>query len=185
LQKAEVGIRDRTRTPTIQDFVESDFIPFIEARFQHKPNTLAYYRNGWRSLEAHAPLAGCTLDVVTADKVGTFIAKLRHDGLCVGSINRRLEVLRRLLRLATEWGKVQKVLPKVEMLPGEIHRDRVPSEEEETRYLEGATAIGTRFRRPINERCVASARRFAVRSQSNRRTLSYSETLPRCSSTAD
>jgi site-specific recombinase XerC len=70
------------------------------------------------------------------------IAKLRQDGLSVASINRRLEVLRRLLKLAMEWGKVEKALPKVEMLPGENHRDRVLSEEEETRYLEGATAIG-------------------------------------------
>jgi len=30
----------------------------------------------------------------------------------------------------------------VEMLPGENHRDRVLSEEEETRYLAGATAVG-------------------------------------------
>ena len=117
-------------------------MPFIEARFQHKRNTLDYYRNGWRSLKAHAPLAGCTLDNITADKIGTFVTKLRQDGLSIASINRRLEVLRRLLRLATEWGKVEKVLPKVDMLPGENHRDRVLSEEEETRYLQGATALG-------------------------------------------
>jgi len=142
LAKGEVGLRDRTRVPTIQDFAEGDFMPFIEARFQHKRNTLDYYRNGWRSLKAHAPLAGCTLDNITADKIGTFLAKLRQDRLSIASINRRLEVLRRLLRLATEWGKVEKVLPKVEMLPGENHRDRVLSEEEETRYLEGATVLG-------------------------------------------
>ena len=142
LAKAEVGIRDRTSTPTIQDFVESDFIPFIQARFQHKPNTLAYYRDGWRTLDAHAPLARCALDAVTTDKIGTFVAKLRRDGLCIGSINRRLEVLRRLLKLATEWGKVQKILPKIEMLPGENHRERVLSEEEETRYLAGAAEVG-------------------------------------------
>lgn len=44
--------------------------------------------------------------------------------------------------LAQEWGKVEKVLPRVRMLPGERHRDRVLSADEEARYLMAATAIG-------------------------------------------
>jgi len=60
--------------------------------------------------------------------------------LKVSSINRELEVLRRMLRLAVEWGKVDKALPKAEMLAGESHRERVLSGEEETRYLVAATA---------------------------------------------
>jgi integrase len=143
LAKGEVGIRDRAPVPTLNYFADVHFVPFIDARFQDKANTLDYYKNGLRSLKAHAPLAGCTLDSITADKIGTYVAKLRQDGLSVASINRRLEVLRRLLKLAMEWGKVEKALPKVQMLPGENHRDRVLSEEEETRYLEGATAIGS------------------------------------------
>jgi integrase len=142
LAKGEVGIRDRAPVPTLTEFADADFLPFIEARFENKPNTLDYYKNGLKSLKAHAPLAGCTLDTITADRVGAFVAKLRQDSLSVASINRQLEVLRRLLKLAVEWGKVEKVLPRVEMLPGENHRDRVLSEEEETRYLEGATTIG-------------------------------------------
>jgi integrase len=60
----------------------------------------------------------------------------------VSTINRQLEVLRRMLKLAMEWGKVEKVLPRVEMLPGENHRERVLSADEEARYLEAAAAIG-------------------------------------------
>jgi len=142
LAKGEVGLRDHKPAPTLKEFADGNFLPFIEARFENKPNTLDYYKNGLKSLKAHAPLASCTLDTITADRIGAFVAKLRQDGLSVASINRQLEVLRRLLRLAMEWGKVDKALPKVEMLPGENHRDRVLSEEEETRYLEGATAIG-------------------------------------------
>ena len=142
LAKGEVGIRDRKPVPTLKDFADADFLPFIEARFESKPNTLAYYKNGLKSLKAHVPLAGCSLDTITADKIGAFVAKLRQDSLSVASINRQLEVLRRLLKLAVDWGKVEKVLPRVEMLPGENHRDRVLSEEEESRYLESATAIG-------------------------------------------
>jgi len=50
--------------------------------------------------------------------------------------------LRRMLKLAMEWGKVEKALPKVETLPGENHREWVLTEDEEGRYLEAATAIG-------------------------------------------
>jgi len=142
LAKGEVGLRDRKPVPTLKEFADGDFLPFIEARFQNKPNTLDYYRNGLKSIKAHAPLSGCTLDTITADKIGAFVAKIRQDGLAVASINRQLEVLRRLLKVAMEWGKVEKALPKVEMLPGENHRDRVLSGEEENRYLEAATAIG-------------------------------------------
>src|SRR5215831_12331880 len=100
LAKGEVGLRDRKPAPTLKDFADGDFLPFIEARFENKPNTLDYYRNGLKSLKAHPQLAGCALDSITADKIGGFVAKLRQSGLSVASINRQLEVLRRLLKLA-------------------------------------------------------------------------------------
>jgi len=126
----------------LKEFAERDFIPFIEARSRDKPNTLGYYKNGLKGLMSPAPLAGCPLDCITADKIGGFVSKLRHTGLTAASINRQLEVVRRMMKLATEWGKVEKGLPKVEMLPGENHRDRVLTAEEEGRYLESANAIG-------------------------------------------
>jgi integrase len=142
LAKGEVGIRDRLPVPALKDFAEKDFKPYIESRFLNTPKTLDYYRNGLRSLSAHAPLATCALDNITSDKISGFVAKLREAELAVSSINRQLEVLRRMFKLAVEWGKVEKALPKVEMLAGENHRERVLSADEEARYLEGATAIG-------------------------------------------
>lgn len=62
--------------------------------------------------------------------------------MSIASINRQLEVLRRLLKLATDWGKVERTLPKVEMLPGENHRDRVLSADDEASYLEATVSIG-------------------------------------------
>ena len=87
------------------------------------------------------PLSCCALDLIKADKVAGFIAKLRQADLSVASINRQLEVLRRMLKLAVEWGKTEKILPRVEMLPGENHRDRVLSNEEEIRYLKATADI--------------------------------------------
>jgi len=142
LAKGEVGLRDRTPVPTLKDFAEHDFEPYIESRFVNKPKTLEYYRTGLKNLNGFPPLAGCTLDAITAEKISGFVAKRREAGLQVSTINRQLEVLRRMLKLATEWGKVEKALPKVEMLPGENHRDRVLSTGEESGYLEATTAMG-------------------------------------------
>ena len=55
-------------------------------------------------------------------------------GLQVASINRELQVLRRLLHLAAEWGFVEQI-PKIRMLSGERHREFVLLPEEEGRYL--------------------------------------------------
>ena len=140
--KGEAGIRDRLPAPTLKCFAERDFTPFIEARFQSKPKTLGYYKNGIKSLNNYAPLASCVLDAITAERIAGFIAIRRAAGLQVSSVNRELEVLRRIFKLAMEWGKVEKALPKVEMLRGENHRDRVLSGEEEARYLEAAEGIG-------------------------------------------
>jgi integrase len=142
LAKGEVGIRDRKPPPTLKDFAENDFKPFVESRFQNKPKTLEYYRAGIRTLVDYSPLAKCTLDEITTEKIAGFVAKRREADLAVASINRRLEVLRRMLKLAVEWGKVDRILPRVEMLPGENHRHRVLSGDEETRYLTAASTIG-------------------------------------------
>ena len=58
-------------------------------------------------------------------------------------MNCELQVLRRMFTLAIEWGKVERVLPRVRMIPGAAHRDRVISGNEEKTYLEAAQAIGT------------------------------------------
>ena len=46
-------------------------------------------------------------------------------GMKIATVNRELQVLRRMFALAMEWGKVEKALPRVRMIPGEAHRDLV------------------------------------------------------------
>jgi hypothetical protein len=58
LAKGEVGLRDRKPVPTLKDFAEKEFKPFIESRFQNKAKTLEYYRAGIRTLVDYAPLTG-------------------------------------------------------------------------------------------------------------------------------
>ena len=74
-------------------------------------------------------------------KIAGYAAKRQDVGLQVSSINRELQVLRRMFYLTQEWGKVEKALPKVRMLPGERHRERVLTAEEETHYLGAARPL--------------------------------------------
>jgi integrase len=142
LAKGEVGIREKKLAPTVQEFAKQDFLPFIESRFAAKRGTLGYYRNGVKQIVGFAPIASCRLDSVTVDKISSFISKRQARGLQVTSINRQLEVLRRMFALAAEWGKMNVAPPKVKMLSGENHRERVLSHDEEARYLAATSDVG-------------------------------------------
>ena len=86
-------------------------------------------------------LAGERIDNINSDKISGYVTKRQRRGLQISSINRELQVLRRMFHLFQEWGKVEKVLPKVTMLPGERHRERVLSPEEEELYLAEAKPL--------------------------------------------
>ena len=86
LAKGEVGIRDRVPVPTLKDFAEQDFLPFIESRFKNRLRTLEYYKNGIKNLMGFAPLANSTLDMITNGKIAAFVTKRREAGLQVTSI---------------------------------------------------------------------------------------------------
>lgn len=141
LAKGEVGIRDRKPVPTLTEFTKRDFLPFVESTFKAKAKTLRYYTNGVDRLLDYDALAGEKLDIINSDKISGYVAKRQRKGLQISSINRELQVLRRMFHLAQEWGKVEKVLPEVTMLPGERHRERVLSFEEEEQYLAKAKPL--------------------------------------------
>jgi integrase len=142
LAKGEVGIRERKPVQTLSEFAEQEFLPFVESRFAAKPKTLEYYKTGLKRLKEFSPLARCKLDAISPSAITDFIEVLRSDKLQISSINRVLEVLRRMLRLSLEWGKTERVPPKVQMIPGENERDRVLTDDEESRYLTAATRVG-------------------------------------------
>ena len=101
---------------------------------------LDFYRVGVRAIKEYRPIARLKLDEVTSESAAEFAAQRRAQkgGLEVSTVNSSLRVLRRALRQAAEWGLIQAV-PKIKMLPGERHRERVLSVEEEARYLLAAS----------------------------------------------
>lgn len=147
LAQEGLGIRKKRRTPTLREFAERDFLPYIRSTFAGKPKTASYYENGTARLLAYRKLAEEPLDRITTETIAGYVARRRQAGLKVSSINRELQVLRRMFHLAAEWGKTDRALCKVRMLPGEAHRERVLTPEEEARYLKAARDWST-LRRP-------------------------------------
>jgi integrase len=137
MAKGEVGIREKKPVPVLRDFVRTRFLPWAESVFSPKPKTWLWYRNGARRLMSYLPLADRHLNEITGESVAAYVAYRQSRGLQVSSINRELQVLRRVLHLAVEWG-VTDVSPRIKMLSGERHRERVVSRQEETRYLTAA-----------------------------------------------
>jgi integrase len=133
LAKGEVGIREKKIVPTLADFLTERFEPWAEGSTSTK-TWLDYYRPGIRTLQKYKPIANLHLDEITSEKVADFAAWRQSSGLQVSSVNSSLQVLRRTLRLAAQWGVIE-VSPLVKMLPGERHREHVVKFDEEARYL--------------------------------------------------
>src|SRR5262249_12243692 len=85
----------------------------------------------------YADLAERELDKITSENVADFAAHRQSQSLQPSSVNRSLQVLRRVLRLAVEWGVIP-AAPKVKMLRGERHTERVVTPKDEARYLAAA-----------------------------------------------
>jgi integrase len=132
----EVGIRERKAVPTLVEFCETRFEPWVESTTSKK-TWLDFYRVGLRAIKGCRPLASLKLDEITSERATEFGAYRQSQGLQVSTVNSSLRVLRRVLRIASEWGMLSTV-PRIKMLPGERHRERVVSFEEEARYLAAA-----------------------------------------------
>jgi len=135
LAKGEVGIRERKPVPMLCEFCEKRFEPWIKSTTASK-TWLDFYRVGLRAIKGYRHLSSLKLDEITSENAAEFGAHRRAQkgGLQVSTVNSSLRVLRRVLRQAAEWGLLQTV-PKIKMLPGERHRERVLSPEDEARYL--------------------------------------------------
>jgi integrase len=139
LAKGEVGIREKKPVPTLSEFIEIRFEPWAKATFEKtSPKTwFDWYRVGLRAIQGRKVFAGLPLNDITSETIAGFAAHRHAGGKQISTVNSTLRVLRRILGMAVEWGVLEAV-PKVMMLPGERHRDRVVTPEEEASYLAAA-----------------------------------------------
>jgi integrase len=136
LAKGEAGFREKKPVPTLAEFVRDRFEPWARANFEiNSPKTwFDWYRTNLRTLVAYATLADRKLDQITGEDIAEFAAYRQGRGLQVSSVNSSIRVLRRVLRMAAEWGTIP-VAAKIKLLRGERHRERVISQNEEALYL--------------------------------------------------
>jgi hypothetical protein len=135
LAKGEVGIRDRKPVPTLAQFINGRIEPWAELR-----SSWLWFRAGIRPLLKYKPIAATKLDEISSATADDYAAHRQSQGLQVSTVNRELRVLRRLLRLAMEWGLVERA-PKLAMCGKETYRERVVSDDELARYLHSASPL--------------------------------------------
>jgi integrase len=134
-----VGIREKETMPTLAEFIDNRFEPWARSQFERSsPKTWkGWYRTNLRVLSGFPALADTKLDQISSEDTTAFAAHRHAKNLQVSSINSSLRVLRRLLRVAVEWGVIP-ACPKVKLLRGERHRERVITPVEELKYLAAA-----------------------------------------------
>jgi integrase len=142
LAKGEVGIREKKPVPSLKEFIEDRFEPWAKTQFERSsPKTWkGWYRTNLRLLAAFPDLANKKLDEISCEDATGFAAHRQAKKMQVSSINSSLRVLRRLLRVASEWGVISRS-PKVQLLRGERHRERVITRAEEAKYLSAAPEL--------------------------------------------
>jgi integrase len=131
LAKGEVGIREKKAAPALKEFCTGRIEPYAKAL---SPTKWIWYRAGIRALLKYATLANTPLDEIKSEVGAGFAAWRTGQEITPGAINSNLRVLRRILRLAADWGVIE-VAPKIQLLAGEARRERVITPEEETAYL--------------------------------------------------
>jgi integrase len=143
LAKGEVGIRDKKVMPRLSEFIKGRFEPWARGTFEKSsPKTWRdYYKVGIKAIRDYKPLADAALDQITSETAAVFAAHRHAQGRQVSTVNSSLQILRRMLRLAVEWGVSDSAVPKICMMPGERHREHVVTVEEEARYLSAAPEL--------------------------------------------
>lgn len=128
LAMGNFGILQQKPTLKLGDFLKQRIEPWARCR-----SAWPWYWSGIRPLLQSKNIANTTLNQITSETAAAYAAE-RQSHVVTGTVNRELRVLRRVLRLAVEWGLLSQA-PKIQMLRGERRRERVVGDEEFEKYL--------------------------------------------------
>ncbi len=122
--------------PVFRAFTK-EFLQFVKTNT--KPGTHTFYSVCLDRLLTFAAIADAPLDAITGETVSRY-ARHRQEvpENSVVTVNGDLRTLRRILHLAVEWGRLDRV-PTIHELPQSKGRDRVLSFAEEAKYLAKAS----------------------------------------------
>jgi len=141
LAMGNFGILARKAVPTLAEFCSDRVEPWAKSTFeQASPKTWLWYRFGIEAAKQSAALRNLKLDEISPEQIAGYASERQREGLQISSVNSCLRCLRRVLRLAEEWGVLAKA-PRVKFLAGEHCRDRVLNPQEESLYLSAASPL--------------------------------------------
>jgi integrase len=130
-----VGIREKQTVTMLTEFCTNRFEPWAKATFEETAHkSWLWYRTGIRSLLSSKALAKMRLNQITGESASEFAGFRLSNKVQISTVNSSLRVLRSIFHRAVEWGVLDAVT-KIKLLPGERHRERVVTREEEARYL--------------------------------------------------
>jgi integrase len=123
--------------PPIFRAFAKEFLQYVKTNT--KPGTHTFYSVCLDRLLTFAAIADAPLDAITGETVSRY-ARHRQEvpENSVVTVNGDLRTLRRILHLAVEWGRLDRV-PTIHELPQSKGRDRVLSFAEEAKYLAKAS----------------------------------------------
>lgn len=99
--QAQDGFGIRKKAPLLREFAQ-EFLAYVAAS-RKSEKTKSYYRNGWRMLESR-DIANVRINAITP--ADAEVLGIQGSG---STVNNALRTLRRMLSLAEEKGKIQKV----------------------------------------------------------------------------
>ncbi len=125
------------KMPTLREF-SKQFLTFVEV--QKKAGTARFYKSRTNRILRYSPLADALLSDITGELVSKYAHWRRSTSAeeSVLTVNGELRTLRRMLKLAHEWG-IMPQQPTIHELPGGKGRERVISFAEEVLYLSKAS----------------------------------------------
>ena len=135
LAEGMVNIRENHEAPTFKAFCTDRIEPYAKPR-----QSWTWFRAGIRALQKYPTLANLPLNDIRGEHAGGFAAWRLTQKVVPGTINSSLRVLRRILRLAANWGVIE-AAPKIQLLEGETSRERVITPDEEATYLAKCSAL--------------------------------------------
>jgi integrase len=138
------GILERKSVPTLAQFIRERIEPKVkepdvENGEQRREKRFRWLRTALKLLSTHA-IGRQPLDKITTEHVADYADHRLDGGLSLGTVNRELRVLRRILRIAVEWNVIENA-PKVTMAGNEPFRIRVVGNSEFSQYLLHASPL--------------------------------------------
>jgi integrase len=139
------GILEQKPIPTLAQFIAERIAPkatandAVENDAPRRAKRFRWLRTAIKPLSTHA-IGKLELDRITSEHVAAFVDARLDEDLSIGTVNRELRVLRRILRLAVEWNAVDKA-PRVAMAGDDPFRVRVVTDSEFAQYLLHASPL--------------------------------------------